>query len=181
MAPLASVYTKFQEKTDDYTLGASDDVVDFTIATAKTATLPLAKTCTVNNTWFKKVITNKSTSSDTLTIAVQSGNSLVGLTSLGVGEQAILSSNGATIWTARGGTGATGTSGFSGFSAYSGFSGASGYSGFTGTSGYSGYTGVSGYSGKSGYSGVSGYSGYSGVSGYSGFSGFSGFSGYTGV
>lgn len=179
--PLDSKYTRYLEKTDSYTITQSDDVINFTIASAKTATLPLARTCTVYNDQYKKVVSNDADSSDALTIAVASGNTLVGNAALAAGEVSTLTSDGATVWYAQGDTGATGTSGFSGFSGASGTSGWSGFSGASGASGYSGFSGRSGYTGVSGYSGytgVSGYSGFSGISGYSGFSGYSGYSGF---
>ncbi len=169
--PINSVYTKYVAKTDNYTLTFSDDVATFTIATAKTATLPKAGTCTVMSQQNVKQIINSANSSDTLTIAVQSGDTLIGIGSLAAGQETIVTSNGTATWTGFGGGGQAGTSGYSGPSGFSGFSGISGYSGFTGISGYSGYSGFSGFSGISGYSGYSGFSGYSGKSGYSGFSG----------
>lgn len=177
--PLNSTYTKYVAKTDNYTILAGDDVITFTIATAKTATLPKAGTVTPMSGQNVKQIVNSGDSSDTLTIAVQSGDSLIGIGSLAAGQTAYLMSNGTSVWTGTGGGGQAGTSGYSGIS---GFSGISGYSGFTGVSGYSGFSGASGYSGftgVSGYSGFSGYSGYSGVSGYSGYSGVSGYSGFS--
>lgn len=174
MPPLNSKYSRYLEKDDSYTVTQADDVINFTIASAKTATLPLAKTCTIYNEQFKKVISNDVDSGDALTIAVQSGNTLVGNAALAAGEVSTVTSDGAATWYAQGDTGATGTSGFSGFS---GGSGTSGFSAFSGTSGFSAY---SGFSGRSAYTGVSGYSGYSGVSGYSGFSGISGYSGFSG-
>lgn len=181
MAPLNSVYTKYVEKTDNYTILAGDDVITFTIATAKTATLPKAGTVPPMSGQNVKQIINDGDSADTLTLAVQSGDSLVGIGSLAIGQTAYLISNGTSVWTGFGAGGVAGTSGYSGVS---GFSGISGYSGFTGISGYSGFTGVSGYSGftgASGYSGFSGYSGYTGISGYSGYSGVSGYSGFSGA
>jgi len=187
--PLSTAYQKIVRKTSSYTLDPSDDVARFVIAAAAIATLPLAKNCTVYSKQNKKIIINDSTSSDTLTIAVQSGNTLVGATAaaiaatLAVGETAFVDGDGVAIWNISGGySGVAGTSGFSGFSGASGYSGRSGYSGYSGASGYSGYTGISGYTGKSGYSGFSAAaSGYSGFSGVSGYSGFSGYSGYTGI
>ena len=187
MAPLYTQYQKIVRKTASYTLDPSDDVARFVITVGVTATLPLAKACSVYSKQNKKIIINDGTSSNTLTIAVQSGNTLVGVTAatlgvtLAAGETAFVDGDGVAIWNISGGySGVSGNSGFSGFSGYSGFSGASGYSGYSGKSGYSGYCGVSGYTGKSGYSGVSGPSGYSGfsaaASGYSGFSGYSGYS-----
>ncbi len=170
MPPINSIYAKNVAKTDNYTLTFSDDVATFTIATAKTATLPKAGTCSPMSQQNVKQIINSANSSDTLTIAVQSGDTLVGIGSLAAGQETIVTSNGTATWTGFGGGGQAGTSGYSGPSGYSGYSGPSGYSGYSGPSGYSGYTGVSGYSG---YSGTSGYSGYSGYSGRSGFSGFS--------
>lgn len=180
MPPINSVYSRYIAKTSDYTVLFQDDVITFTISTAKTATLPKAGTCTPMSLQNVKQIINSANSSDTLTIAVQSGDSLLGIGSLAAGQTAYVVSNGTTTWTGSGGGGQAGTSGYTGVS---GFSGTSGYSGFTGVSGYSGFTGVSGYSGfsgASGYSGFSGYSGYSGVSGYSGYSGKSGYSGFSG-
>ena len=187
--PLGTEYQKIVRKTASYTLDASDDVARFVIAGAATATLPLAKTCTVYSKQNKKILINDSTSSDLLTIAVQSGNTLVGVTAatlgvtLAVGETAYVDSDGVAIWNISGGySGVAGTSGFSGFSGASGYSGFSAYSGYSGKSGYSGYCGLSGYTGKSGYSGFSAISGYSGFSAAaSGYSGFSGYSGYTGI
>jgi hypothetical protein len=187
MAPLNSQYQKIVAKTASYTIDPSDDVIQFTVTVGVTATLPLAKTCSVVSTQNRKIIINKSTSSNTVTVAVASGNTLVGSTAtaggvtLAAGETATIDGDGVSIWNMFGGySGVGGTSGFSGASGYSGFSGASAYSGYSGKSGYSGYTGVSGYQGVSGYSGVSGKSGYSGfsaaASGYSGFSGYSGYS-----
>lgn len=181
MPPLGTQYTKFVAKTNSYTIQAADDVITFTIATAKTATLPLSKTCTIVSGQNAKQINNAGGSSDDLTIAVQSGDTLVGESTLSPGESALIVGNGVALWNSTGSSGAAGVSGFSGFS---GASGRSGWSGFTGTSGfsaYSGFTGRSGYTGVSGYSGYSGESGYSGFSGISGYSGFSGYSGYTGV
>ncbi len=187
MAPLYTQYQKIVRKTASYTLDASDDVARFVITAGATATLPLARTCSLYSRQNKKIIINDGTSSNTLTIAVQSGNSLVGATAtaaaatLAAGETVFIDGDGVAIWNISGGySGVGGTSGFTGASGYSGFSGASAYSGYSGKSGYSGYTGVSGYMGVSGYSGVSGKSGYSGfsaaASGYSGFSGYSGYS-----
>lgn len=179
--PLNSTYTKYVAKTDNYTILAGDDVITFTIASAKTATLPKAGTVPPMTGQNEKQIVNSANSADTLTIAVQSGDSLIGIGSLAIGQTAYLTSNGTSVWTGFGAGGAAGTSGYSGVS---GFSGISGYSGFTGISGYSGFTGISGYSGfsgVSGYSGFSGYSGYTGVSGYSGYSGVSGYSGFSGA
>lgn len=178
--PINSVYSRYVAKSDNYGILFQDDVITFTIATAKTATLPKAGTCTPMSGQNQKRIINSGDSSDTLTIAVQSGDSLIGIGSLAAGQTAVVTSNGTSVWTGAGGGGQAGTSGYSGVS---GFTGVSGYSGFTGVSGYSGFTGASGYSGfsgASGYSGFSGYSGYSGVSGYSGYSGVSGYSGFSG-
>ena len=172
--PLDSQYTRFVAKDDSYTIQSLDDVITFTIATAKTATLPLAKTCSVVSGQFAKQINNAGASADDLTIAVQSGDTLVGESTLSPGEVASIRGNGVSVWYSTGSSGVQGTSGFSGFS---GASGTSGWSGFTGISGYSAY---SGFSGRSAYTGVSGYSGYTGVSGYSGFSGISGYSGFSG-
>jgi collagen triple helix repeat protein len=180
MPPVNSTYTKVIPISDNYTVKFGDDVIVATIATAKTATLPKAGTCTPQTQQNVKQIINSANSSDTLTIAVQSGDTLLGIGSLAAGQTAYLTSNGTSVWTGFGAGGQAGTSGYSGVS---GFSGVSGYSGFTGVSGYSGFTGVSGYSGfsgASGYSGFSGYSGYSGISGYSGYSGVSGYSGFSG-
>lgn len=176
--PLNSSYTKYVAKTDNYTVLFGDDVITFTIASAKTATMPQAASCTPMSGQNIKQVINSGNSSDTLTIAVPSGNTLVGIGSLAAGQSAYMQSNGTSVWTGFGGGGQAGTSGYSGPSGYSGFSGVSGYSGFSGISGYSGFSGISGYSG---FSGISGYSGYSGVSGYSGYSGFSGISGYSGA
>jgi collagen triple helix repeat protein len=181
MPPLGTQYSRFVVKDDSYTIQAADDVITFTIASAKTATLPLAKTCTLHSDQNIKQINNVSGSSNDLTIAVQSDDVLIGEATLSPGETAILIGNGVTTWSSTGSSGVTGVSGFSGFSGRSGFSGWSGFSGASGTSGYSGFSGRSGYTGVSGYSGYSGVSGYSGFSGRSGYSGFSGYSGYSGV
>lgn len=189
MPPLNTQYQKQVNKTASYTLDVSDDVAKFTTSGAGViATLPLSAACTIPSNQNRKVVANASTSTDPVTIAVQSGNTLVGATaatagvSIAAGETAYAVGDGIKTWFITGGSGTSGVSGFSGFSGYSGYSGFSGYSGysgasgisgFSGRSGYSGYSGVSGYSGKSGYSGFSGYSGYTGISGYSGFSGFS--------
>lgn len=184
--PLDSQYTKFVAEDDSYTIKAADDIIVFTITTAKTATLPLAKECSIVSGQNEKIIINHADSSDTLTIAVQAGNTLIGATApgattLAAGETAFVYGNGVTVWNVSGGAGVSGVSGFSGFSGASGFSGFSGWSGYSGTSGSSGYSGVSGFSGYSGVSGISGYSGFSGVSGYSGYSGISGYSGFSGT
>lgn len=184
--PLDSQYAKFVAEDDSYTIKAGDDIIVFTITGAETATLPLAKECSIVSGQNEKIIVNHADSTDPLTIAVQSGNTLVGATApsattLEAGETAFVYGNGVTIWNVSGGAGVSGVSGFSGFSGASGYSGASGFSGFSGKSGFSGYSGVSGFSGYSGISGASGYSGFSGISGYSGYSGASGFSGYSGV
>ncbi len=178
MPPLNSSYTKYVAKTDNYTILFGDDVITFTIASAKTATLPLAGSCSPMTGQNAKQIVNSANSTDTLTIAAPSGNNLIGLGSLAPGQVSLVISNGTATWTGSGGGGQAGTSGYSGPSGYSGFSGLSGYSGFSGISGYSGFSGISGYSG---FSGISGYSGYSGISGASGYSGFSGISGYSGA
>ena len=183
--PIGLPYQKIVRKTDNYTIDPSDDIARFIITAGKTATLPLAKNC--SRVQSRKIVINDGTSSNTLTIAVQSGNTLLGATAavaaatLAAGETAFVDGDGVTIWNISGGySGVAGTSGFSGFSGASGYSGFSGYSGYSGKSGYSGYTGISGYcgvSGASGYSGKSGYSGFSAAaSGYSGFSGYSGYS-----
>lgn len=179
--PMASTYTKFVAKDASYTILPGDDVITFTLAAPGTATLPLAKTCTIYSQQNIKQINNVSGSSDDLTVAVQSGDVLVGESTLAPGETAFITGNGVTVWNSTGSSGAAGTSGFSGFSGASGFSGWSGFSGVSGASGYSGFTGRSGYTGISGYSGYTGVSGYSGFTGVSGYSGFSGYSGYSGV
>lgn len=183
--PLDSQYTKFVVKDDSYTITVSDDIIDFDIASGKTATLPLAKDCSLYSGQNEKIISNNSGSGGALTIAVQSGNTLIGATApgattLAAGETCTAVGNGVSTWTITGGAGVSGVSGFSGFSGASGFSGFSGWSGFSGKSGTSGYSGVSGFSGYSGVSGISGYSGFSGISGYSGYSGTSGYSGFSG-
>lgn len=184
---LNTSYVKYVSKVASYTLDVTDDVAKFVIAAPATATLPLAANCTAVSGQNFKIISNDSTSSGALTIAVQSGNTLVGegtptgpAQTIAAGETAYLQGNEATIWWMSGGSGTVGVSGFSGFSGASGFSGFSGYSGYSGVSGASGYSGKSGWSGFSGYSGFSGPSGYSGFSGKSGYSGFSGYSGYSG-
>ena len=181
MPPLGSQYTKFVAKSDSYTILSGDDVITFTLAAPGTATLPLSKTCTIYSQQNIKQINNVSGSSDDLTIAVQSGDVLVGETTLSPGETALLVGNGVALWNSTGSSGVAGTSGFSGFSGASGTSGWSGFTGASGVSGWSGFSGRSGYTGISGYSGYTGVSGYSGFTGASGYSGFSGYSGYTGV
>lgn len=180
MPPLGSTYEKFVAQSDSYTILAGDDVITFTLAAPGTATLPFSRFCSIYSQQNFKQINNVSGSSDDLTIAVQSGDTLIGESTLAPGETAFIVGNGVTVWNSTGSSGATGTSGFSGFSGISGFSGWSGFSGVSGTSGYSGFSGRSGYTGVSGYSGYSGESGYSGFSGVSGYSGFSGYSGYSG-
>lgn len=181
--PIDDTYSRYVVVTNaDYTVKVLDDQVTFTIASGQTVTLPAAGLCppTGSPNQSKKRIVNSANSGGTLTIAVPSGNNLVGIGSLAPGVVTVVTSDGTATWTGTGGGGQAGTSGYTGIS---GFSGTSGYSGFTGVSGYSGFTGVSGYSGftgASGYSGFSGYSGYSGVSGYSGYSGKSGYSGFSG-
>ena len=44
MPPLNSVYEKRVAKSDNYAITIGDDVITFTIASAKTATLPQAET-----------------------------------------------------------------------------------------------------------------------------------------
>jgi len=178
--PLNSVYERDVAKSDNYTVLFGDDQVTFTIASAKTATLPKAGTCTPMSQQNVKRIINSANSSDTLTIAVQSGDTLIGIGSLAAGQETIVTSNGTATWNGFGGGGQAGTSGYSGPSGFSGFTGVSGYSGFTGVSGFSGFSGISGASGYSGFTGISGYSGFTGASGISGFSGKSGFSGFSG-
>jgi len=151
--PLNSIYSKFQAKSDNYTVLAGDDVIVFTIATAKTATLPLAGTCPFPQN--VKQITSAGGSADTLTIAVTSPDTLIGASTLAAGQSTFVTANAGT-WTSVSGGGQAGYSG------YSGISGPSGFSGYSGISGFSGYSGISGFSG---YSGTSGYSGYSGKSG----------------
>lgn len=175
-----STYVKNAVVTDaDKTITVSEDVITFTIAGPQTATLPLAKNC-INTAQESKLVINKSTSGGNLTIAVQSGNTLIGQDTLLPGGTALVNAQQATVWTSTGGSGAQGASGYSGYSAFSGYSGTSGASGYSGISGVSGFSGYSGISGFSGYSGISGFSGYSGISGYSGYSGVSGKSGYSG-
>ena len=179
--PLNSIYVKVVAKTDNYTLDKGDDIAVFTIATAKTATLPKAGTCTPQTQQNVKQITSAGGSADTLTIAVQSGDTLIGASTLAAGQSAFVTAN-SSVWTSiSAGGGQQGYSGYSGISGPSGFSGYSGISGFSGYSGISGFSGYSGASGYSGYSGISGFSGYSGTSGFSGYSGKSGFSGYSKV
>lgn len=179
MPPINSQYSKYQFKTDNYSVAVTDDYVTFQIATAKTCTLPKAGLCPPNAApaYNVKQIISSGSSGDTLTIAVASGDVLLGVGSLAAGQNTIVTSQGTTIWTSLGGGGQAGVSGYSGVSGFSGYSGVSGYSGYSGASGFSGYSGASGYSG---YSGISGYSGYSGISGYSGKSGYSGTSGFSG-
>lgn len=173
-------YTKYISAGDaSYTVKFADDVVTFTITTGRTATLPAAGTCTPMSGQNAKRIVSSSSSVGNVTLAVPSGNNLIGVGFVEPGQAVTVQSNGTATWTGFGGGGQAGTSGYSGPSGYSGFSGPSGYSGFSGTSGYSGFSGISGYSGFSGTSGASGYSGYSGTSGYSGYSGQSGYSGFS--
>jgi len=175
-----TAYTQYVAKTSNYTLTVADDVATFTITAARTATLPLAAACSIVSGQNRKLIVNAGASDHDLTIAVQSGNALVGESTLSPGETAFINGDGVSVWNSTGSSGVGGVSGTSGASGFSGFTGRSGASGYTGLSGYSAYTGVSGYSGKSGYSGFSGISGYSGFSGKSGYSGFSGISGHSG-
>ncbi len=179
---LNNQYTKFVAIGDAaYTILQGDDVITFTIATGRTATLPTAGSCSPMTTQNVKLIISSASSVGNVTIAAPSGNTLVGVGFVEPGQVVRVTSSGSSVWTAFGGGGQAGTSGYSGPSGFSGFSGPSGYSGFSGFSGYSGFSGFSGYSGFSGFSGYSGFSGFSGASGYSGFSGPSGYSGYSGV
>jgi len=178
---LGNQYTKFTPvKTASYTITVSDDIAIFNLSAPGTATLPFSKDCTIVSGQNQKLIINKATSAD-LTVAVQSGDTLVGVATLQAGYQTFVEGNQIKTWNSVGGSGVSGTSGFSGYSGasgFSGYSGKSGFSGFTGISGASGTSGYSGYTGFSGYSGISGFSGYSAFSGYSGASGFSGFTGF---
>jgi hypothetical protein len=178
--PLNSPYSTYQFKTTSYTVLKTDDVVTFQIAAPATATLPKAGTCPPMSLQNQKQIISSGSSGDTLTIAVASGDVLLGVGTLAAGQNTIVTSQGTNVWTSLGGGGQAGTSGYSGVSGFSGYSGVSGYSGYSGLSGFSGYSGASGFSGYSGASGFSGYSGISGASGKSGYSGTSGFSGYSG-
>src|SRR5258705_10584011 len=178
--PVDSAYARVVIKTTSYTLTVADDIAKFPAAAPVTATLPLAKTCSLYSQQNIKIIASAPTSAADVTIAVQSGDTLVGESTLSAGETAYITGNGVNRWDSVGASGAGGTSGFTGASGYSGFTGASGASGWSGKSGFSGFTGISGFRGTSGFSGftgVSGYSGYTGKSGYSGYSGYFGFSG----
>lgn len=172
--PINSDYSKFVVKDDDYTAKFEDDYITMAITSGKTVTMPKAASCSVQSGQNQKyVIADANNSSNDVTIAVQSGDTLQGISTLEAGENALLSAFGST-WMATGGNGAAGTSGFSGIS---GFSGVSGFSGASGESGFSGASGAVGESGVSGATGTSGTSGFSGVSGAAGASGASGASG----
>ena len=169
--PINSAYAKQQFKTDSYTITVSDDIVRFTLAAPGTATLPFSRNCSIVSGQNQKIIANATGSlAKDLTIAVGSGDTLVGETTLSAGETAFITGDGVLIWNSIGASGVTGNSGFSGYSAFSGYSGKSGFSGISGFSGFSGISGASGKSGFSGYTGISGFSGYSGTSGRSGYS-----------
>jgi len=179
--PLGTEYEQIVLKTDSYTLTVADDIVKFTIASGKTATLPFSRTCSPYSKQNVKMLFNAATSVGDLTIAVGSGDTLNGESTLSAGETAFITGDGVKTWNSIGASGAAGVSGTSGSSGISGASGFSGATGWSGVSGYSGFTGVSGFlgtSGFSGFTGISGFSGFTGISGYSGFSGFSGTSGF---
>ena len=87
---IGSQYAQQKAKTGSYTLLVSDDLVNFVLTGAPaTATLPLAAQCTqYPNGKNRKMIINGATSNDVVTIAVQSGNTLIGTTVLNPGETA---------------------------------------------------------------------------------------------
>lgn len=181
MPPLGTEYEQIVLKTTSYTLTVADDVAKFTAAAPATATLPLARTCSLYSKQNVKIIASASTSASDVTIAVGTGDTLVGEGTLSAGETAYITGDGVKTWNSVGASGVTGnsgTSGSSGISGGSGFSGATGFSGFSGRSGFTGISGFSGPSGFSGFSGPSGYTGFTGISGYTGYSGFSGFTGF---
>ena len=168
--PINSSYAQQQFKTDSYTITVSDDIIRFTLAAPGTATLPFSRNCSIVSGQNQKIIANGDSGGNDLTIAVGSGDTLIGETTLSAGETAFITGDGVLIWNSIGASGVTGNSGYSGYSAYSGYSGKSGFSGISGFSGFSGISGASGKSGFSGYTGISGFSGYSGTTGYSGYS-----------
>lgn len=158
--PINSTYSRFVVKSADYTAKVEDDYITTTLSAPATITLPKAGTCLYPQNQ-KYVIADPGNSSNDTTIAVQSGDTLDGISTVSAGANVLLAAFGNT-WVATGGTGTAGTSG------------ASGKSGFSGTSGTVGTSGTSGATGTSGTSGTSGFSGASGASGKSGFSGVSG-------
>ena len=120
MPPLGTDYERIVYKTSSYTLTVADDVARFTIAAPSTATLPLSRNCSIVSGQNQKVIANAGGSASDLTIAVGSGDTLVGEATLSAGETAYISGNGVTIWNSIGASGVTGVSGYSGFSGASG-------------------------------------------------------------
>ncbi len=183
LLPELDPYAKFEAKTNTYSVTVSDKVVSFILPSNKTTTLPFASQCSIQSGTNKKVIADATSSSNVLTIAVQSGDDLIGVTdgasgaTLAAGQTATCLGDGALTWTISGGSGSSGVSGTTGFTGASGITGFSGKSGFSGTSGF---VGTSGFSGTTGFSGVAGFSGASGASGKSGFTGASGTSGFSG-
>lgn len=187
MPPLNSQYSRFAAKAASYSIEVKDDYIIFTTAApGVVATLPFAKDCSRYSGQNEKQIINAPGSSDSLEVAAQAGDSLVGATATGAttlaaGQTASVVGNQVKTWSITGGSGASGVVGSSGASGNSGFSGGVGTSGARATSGFSGvfgFSGVSGFAGKSGATGAaSGASGASGISGASGVSGFSGASG----
>lgn len=102
-------YERFVAYTDDHTVLVEEDVVRFILATdTDIATLPRAAQCNPSNGQQAKFIVNDTTSSFTLTIAVQSGDTSVGNLSLPPGRGVFCISNAQLQWTIIGGAGAGG-------------------------------------------------------------------------
>lgn len=106
---IGNLYERFVTFTDDHTILIEEDCIRFILATdTDVATLPRASTCNPSNGQQVKFIVNDTTSSFTLTVAVQSGDTSVGALSLPPGRGVFCISNAQLQWTVIGGAGAGG-------------------------------------------------------------------------
>ncbi len=106
---LGTDYERFVRYTDDHTILKEEDVIRFVLsADADVATLPKAYTCGPETGFQVKYIVNDTTSSFTLTVAVQSGDSAVGNLSFPPGRGCFAISDGQAQWTIIGGAGVGG-------------------------------------------------------------------------
>jgi hypothetical protein len=106
---LGTPYERFVSVSDDYSILPEEDVIRFILATdTDNATLPRASQCGPNTGQQIKYIVNDTTSSFTLTVVVQSGDTSVGNLSLPPGRGVFCISNGQLQWTVIGGAGAGG-------------------------------------------------------------------------
>lgn len=107
---LENQYERFVTYTDDQTILSQEDRIRFVLSVdAEVATLPFAAQCFPGSGKQLKLIVNDTTSSFNITVAVQSGDTIVGNVTLTPGRGCFAISDGAAEWTLIGPSGAGGS------------------------------------------------------------------------